>query len=178
MKQLSKYGGLTKMVWARNGTPDTLTSAGTELLISDLTSTIFNTLLTHVIFVTSFVQPGLQLGNGSIDTGTNYAARFSYDGATDTTVTTQPYILFQSDTSPLWDQFAVQYSFNISAEEKLVISNNIGGNTVGAGNAPHRQEVVGKWSNTSNQFDQVKNDDVSCGTNYDTDSQLSMLSTD
>jgi len=166
------------MTWARNGTPDTLTSAGDELLISDLTSKIFNNLLTHVIFVTTFAQPGLQLGNGSIDVGTNYAARFSYDGATDTTVTTQPYILFQSDTSPLWDQFAVQYSINISAEEKLVISHTLGANTAGAANVPHRQENVGKWVNTTNQFDQVKNDDVGGGTDYDTDSQLSMLSTD
>ena len=52
--------------------------------------------------------------------------------------------------SPRFDNFFI---INNSSSEKLVIHHDIGSGTAGAGNAPERNELVWKWTNTSNQLD-------------------------
>lgn len=83
------------------------------------------------------------------DTGSNYSWRWSNNGGSDTTNTSQTY------TSPLHDPwvsggFVVANIANLSNKEKLIISHSVDSSTLGAGTAPRRKEDVGKWANTSN----------------------------
>jgi hypothetical protein len=142
------------MAWAKNGTPDTLTSASATLTISDLTSTIFNVNLTHTI--PSSAGAGnvrLRYGYNSIDTGSNYSSRESNNGGADTSRTSQTNIIAQINNNEF---FHVYYTVNIATEEKLLICFFIDNGTTGAGTAPARGEVVGKWVNTSNQYNQTQ----------------------
>jgi len=139
------------MVWARNGTPDTLSSTADEVLISDLTSTIFNMEMCHLL-ASGSIQHKWRFGNGSIDTGANYAWRRSGDGGTDGTATSANELNANQSTA---DIFAIRYTINIAAEEKLAMAFTSEQNTAGATTAPSRMEAVGKWANTSNQFDNV-----------------------
>ena len=41
---------------------------------------------------------------------------------------------------------------NVASKEKLVIGHAVSAETAGAGNAPVRWEIAGKWANTSNHF--------------------------
>ena len=47
------------------------------------------------------------------------------------------------------------FIINNASNEKLVIVNSMSQGSAGAGNAPNRQEKVGKWANTSNQITQI-----------------------
>lgn len=164
------------MVWQKNGTPDTLTVAGDELLISDLTPKIFNVSLSHSLH-SGDVSIFSRFGSGSIDTGTNYSRRSAIQGTTDTTAVSQDDIGVGATLSGGSDIFCVGYFINISAEEKLSIFHTIGSNDDGAANVPIRIETVGKWTNTSNQADNHNIINQASGS-YDTDSNLSVLGTD
>jgi hypothetical protein len=162
-----------ELTWAKNGTPDTLGSEQDTITISDQTSTTFNNIMGHMIG-TGNVDSRIRLGNGSVDTGSNYADRGSGNGSVDFTFTTQDDIhLFNGDD----DSFVISYIINIAGEEKLVISHICNNNTAGAATAPNRMEVVNKWTNTSNQFDNVQLLNVDTG-GFLTSSNLSALGTD
>ena len=91
-----------------------------------------------------------RLGNGSVDTGSNYSSRRNDNGALENTnvnVTTPAIVNLDSDKTP---QFAVDYVSNLSSKEKLGITHLILQNTAGAATAPQRAEAVWKWANTSN----------------------------
>jgi hypothetical protein len=94
----------------------------------------------------------LRVGNSSLDTGSNYAMRYSENGATDTTYTSFVAMDQYQGNAPsgaLCNWFIV----NNASNEKLSIGHMVtteGGS--GAGNAPYRNESVGKWANTSNQI--------------------------
>jgi len=85
---------------------------------------------------------------GSVDTGSNYGLRYTTNGASDST--TAPYSSLFS-IQPV--EFGNMFVINNSSTEKLVMKNEVGRNTAGAGNAPLRQELAGKWANTSGQID-------------------------
>ena len=85
------------------------------------------------------------------DISSNYSWRWSNNGGSDTTNTTQTY------TSPLHDPwvsggFVVGYISNLSNKEKLTISHSVDSDTLGAGYAPRRKEDVGKWTNASDSI--------------------------
>ncbi len=168
--------GVFKIAWSKNGTPDTLGSANASLTITDLTSTKFNNILHHTLSRSAASTNEIfQVGNGSIDTGSNYAERSSSNGGAEGTSTSAAHI--EENISSLSDMFAVIYSINIAAEEKLFIFFHIERNTAGAGTAPIRHERVGKWTNTSNQFDQIKHNTGGADT-FNTSSNMSALGTD
>lgn len=92
----------------------------------------------------------LRVGNGSLDSNTNYAIRRSIDGGTDSTFTSQTH--FGMNMAPLythvfWNVFIV----NVSTRAKLAIEHAVFRNSAGAANAPSRSEQVAKWVNTTNQ---------------------------
>ena len=151
------------MVWGKNGTPETLSSAG-ELNITDLTALKFQVMLIH------WIQNSNLLEFEIAGLTTNYAFRLSDDGGTDSTGTSETKMI--SGTSATNDEFSISYFADISGEETLCITFDVGANTAGAGNAPRRREVVQKQTSTS-QFTQV--DTTSTG---NTDSNISMLGTD
>lgn len=162
--------------WARNGTPDTLTSASTTLAITDLTAYKFNVFIMHCFPNGSeAIEPRFSLTNNS---GTGHANRGSKNGAADTTVTSNNnWVTNVTDAAD--DNFNISYFSNIDAEEKLAIIFSVVNNGSGAGNAPQRREVVGKYNDGSS------NSQVTVIYNIDTatdkkaiDSNLSALGTD
>ena len=97
------------------------------------------------------------------DTGSNYAERYSGDGAADATRTSQA--RFFTDTAPSGTHwFNVQYISNLAGKEKLVqtwmASNRVG---TGAANAPSRMEHTAKWANTTNAIDEVEMININSG---------------
>lgn len=98
------------------------------------------------------VHPLLHFNN---DTASNYAFRYSPSGTTDVTGINQTYLRFQGGISSSPRQFSVGFFDSDSSVEKLLINQLISAQTTGAGNAPTREEQVGKWANTSNNITQV-----------------------
>jgi hypothetical protein len=110
-------------------------------------------ILNHII-PSGVVQWELGLGSaGSIDTGNNYATRIQRNGS-ELTRTSQDTIESEKDAAE--DQFVVLNLNNVSAQEKLCVGNVMLAGTSGAGNAPNRCEIAGKWANTSAQINSVR----------------------
>jgi len=84
------------------------------------------------------------------DTGSNYAERQSTNGASDTTGVSADHIP-TSDGGKFGNLFNA-FIINNSSNEKLAIVHGTSVNTEGAGTAPTRREIVGKWANTSSQI--------------------------
>ena len=100
----------------------------------------------------------MRVGNSTVDSGTNYADRYSLNGAADGTRTSQNKWDLNASTLNAGEQeFGNMFIINNASNEKLMMA-WIGGNNTGAGagNAPHRSAWVGKWTNTSNQIDTIQ----------------------
>ena len=89
------------------------------------------------------------------DTGTNYAIRASDDGGSDATSPSIPEI-YAYITGGTAEAFINTYIVNTAAQEKLTMTEIVEQNIAGAGTAPQRRELVGKWANTSNQITSIK----------------------
>ena len=169
---LLKYGVVTKMAWAKNGTPDTLTGVADHMDITDLSAVKFVIFLSHVIG-SGQTEPLHRFNN---DTANNYAYRYSSDGGADGTGVNSAF-WFTYTAANNNDNFVVKYVINISAEEKLGILHAVGANTAGAANAPARREFAVKWDNTSAQITEIDVDNNGTG-DFLTGSNLSALGTD
>lgn len=162
-------GVLIKMAWEKLGST-TLGSAGDTITVSGFTAKTFNQFLCHSLQVTSNVRMALQV-NG--DTATNYANRDSENGGGDTTATSQTF--HKQSGADTYDGFSVTYGINISAQEKLFITHQVGSG--GQGNAPTRMESVAKWANTSNQYTSGVETNNQAG-DFNTGSNLTIFGTD
>jgi len=166
------------MAWAKNGTPDTLSSGASSMTISDLTAVKFNQFLSRTLRPgTGTPAPSLRLEN---TTATDYATRYSWNGATDATETSATSAIAYSGGSDK-DQgmFVVIYGVNIDSEEKLQISFNVAAETTGASTAPARGEHVSKMDTTTSSGQYTRVDIIDRGSdNFDTDSNLSAIGTD
>ena len=90
------------------------------------------------------------------DTSTNYALRYSGDGAADSTLTSYTSLGNGGGVGAGQSMFRNLFIINNTSNEKLVIDHTINNNTgTGAGNAPQRFEQVNKWANTSNQITEI-----------------------
>jgi|APSaa5957512535_1039671.scaffolds.fasta_scaffold171002_1 hypothetical protein len=162
------------MAWSKNGTPDTLTTSGDALTISDTSSLKFNTILSHALDNGSNVTSKLRLIN---NTGNNYSDRRSYNGGADATDVSQSFIYAVGNQGIDEENFAVIYCVGIATEEKLCIIDAITSGITGAGNAPNRREIVGKLVDTTNLITQIDIFNDYAGS-FDVDSNLSALGTD
>ena len=162
------------MAWAKNGTPDTLTSASDELSIADLTEYNFNMLMSHEIY-SGVAQGDLNFNNDKA--GSDYTTRSSKNGASDSTETSANRLIYMADNASGTADFEIGYLCDIASEEKLVIGHFINQNTAGAGNAPLRREMVGKYDETASRITRIDIDNVGGG-DFDTDSNLSAIGTD
>lgn len=129
----------------------TLGVAGDTITVSGLAARKYLKIIAHAIATGGTISSTLTF-NG--DTGNNYARRVSDNGGADATSTSQPGLFAFTGTAAA-NQFAVLDVLNITNQEKQVIGHATGANTAGAGNAPVRNETVGKWANTSNQITSV-----------------------
>ena len=164
------------MAWKKDGTPDTLTSAGLNLDIPDLNGLKFMVLLWHTINSgTSYPRELTFDGN----VNTDYAERLSRNGGTDTTAINQIDIITDAGGAGTGDQFSIGYWSNLAGEEKLGMFWTMVANTTGAGSAPDRSEHIGKMDTTTDSaaFTQVELEENGGG-NYQIDSNLSALGTD
>jgi hypothetical protein len=87
------------------------------------------------------------------DTGSNYSSRISFNGGADSTGTSASSISQGNDG--LQPHLSNYFIINNSANEKLVTGTTVFDKTAGAGTAPSREEVVGKWANTSSQITEI-----------------------
>ena len=160
------------MVWTKLGTT-TLGSAGDTISLSTFTPSEFNQIMINLI-PSGTAESSLRVGYNTIDSGSNYASRFTNNGLSDATATSNSDITNRDTQDP---QLVIAYMSNIATEEKLYIGFMVGQSTAGAGNAPTRSEYADKWANTSNQFNKM---DVVNGQSGDinTDSNLTLLGSD
>ncbi len=166
------------MAWAKNGTPDTLTSGSSSMTISDLTAVKFNQFLTRTLRPgTGTPAPSYRLDNTS---ATDYASRYSTNGGADATNVSETSARgYTSASDKDQGMFVVIYGINIASEEKLQISHTIGANTTGAGTAPVRSEHATKMDTTTNSGQYTRFDIIDTGSdNFDTDSNLSAIGSD
>lgn len=128
----------------------TLGSAGDTITVSSLPARKYLRILVSALNSGS-ILPTLRFNN---DTGSNYANRRSDLGAVDATSTSLTAIVLAGGAGsfPFYLEIFVT---NIAAQEKLPQYLNRRPNTAGAGNAPFRDEGVGKWANTADQISRV-----------------------
>ena len=105
------------------------------------------------------------------DTGSNYSWRRQINGGTTDPNTSQnnlgnTHFVGSSGVAG----YSTMYIINKSDKEKLVISESLHQNAAGAGNAPDRTEVVGKWANSSAQITEIDIDSTTG--NFNTNSVL------
>lgn len=129
----------------------TLTLAGDTITVSSLPARKYLRLLIAL-------QPTGGTINGLIrfnaDTGNNYAARTSTNGAADsnTVSTSGGWMDPGTINAPLYGMVEI---INISAQEKIAVVHGNSAGTAGAGNAPNRMEQTFKWANTAGQISSV-----------------------
>lgn len=141
----------------------TLSSTGDTITTGTFTAKDNIMFLTHY---TGTATANHRFGNGTIDTGSNYAHRYSTNGGADSTGTSQSNGIRTGYGTTNEHGFIVGSITNQASYEKLLISHLVHDNgSTGAGNAPQRRETVGKWANTSNQINiaQVNNSDSGSG---------------
>jgi hypothetical protein len=134
----------------------TLGSTNVNIDVTSLADKRYLMFLVNTTGASAITSDGImRVGNSSIDTGSNYAHRSSFDGGSDSTGTSATGIsLSRNDTNPEW---TVGYFANLSTKEKLSLAWKVEQGTAGAANAPkHRIESAGKWTNTSNVIDQYR----------------------
>ena len=156
-----------------------LTSSGSTCTVTGLASKDNLLILRHTIGGDTAIGSYMRVGNGSIDSGSNYAERSSYSGGSDATAVSQAELKFQHSFGVYTTGFDVTYVRNMATEEKLFTHHYVYQRADGAGNAPERGEAVGKWTNTSNVIDQVQMLNASGDTGaFQTDTELIVLGCD
>ena len=157
------------MAWNKLGTT-TLCSAGDTITVSCITSNVFIHILTHALG--SGADKKLKFNNNGSSV---YARRYSNDGAGDGTTVSTTNI---AHTTLLTDEFLIGYVVNKSGEEKLLMTFTVASNSSGAGNAPARLELVGKFV-PSPDADITRVDDINTHTgDLDADTNLSVIGSD
>ena len=163
------------MAWIKAGSVD---GDGTSTYSSSVFTPSTFTQIMNFTEATTALNDYMRLGSTTIDSGGNYAWRYSQNGAADGTGTSRTEgFSNQSATNDAGEVgLRIWYIINIAGEEKLGIGNIVDNVASGAGTAPNRKESTCKWVNTSNQFDIVGSYTAS-GT-YNANSNLSALGSD
>ena len=139
----------------------TLGSASNTITVSSLPNKRY---YMYLMNLSSDGNDGTRFGNGSVDTGFNYASRESRNGGADSTRTSSDGF-YNNLAGGYLKSFHVGYVANYSTKEKLAFVHGVGQNTAGAGNAPIRHESFGKWTNTSNSLNIIQGLDLGGGNN-------------
>ncbi len=150
----------------------TLGSAGDTIDVTSLADKRYYMILGNMI-PTGTVNTVLRLNS---DTGTNYAWRYSQNGGADATDVSRNLGLLEPNTFTT-PNFNVDFISNLSTKEKLWLGHNIIQNTAGAGTAPERAEIVGKWANTTDAINAISQTNTTTG-GYLTGSEVVVLGWD
>ena len=156
----------------------TLGSSNATIDVSSIPDKRYYQIVWHTSHTGSWNQPGLRLGNGTIDTGSNYAERYNFDGGSDSTNSPNTYhVQWANAAGPNTPLFGCMYISNLSSKEKLGITHVADQNTAGSGTAPRRSETVFKWVNTSNVLDRLEFNNKGSGT-FNSGSEIVVLGWD
>lgn len=131
----------------------TLGSVATNIDVSGLSTKRYYMILHNGLENSGSINSTMRVGISTIDTGSNYAARWSQDGASDSTSASRTNMLPNGAHSSVGSVFFNTYLTNLSDQEKLLTSQWVGQSVAGAGNVPVRAEAVSKWVNTTAPFD-------------------------
>lgn len=88
------------------------------------------------------------------DSGTNYAFRYSQNGAADSTIPSTTSVATDNQVAAT-RIYTTMDIVNLSAQEKGIIGATSDANTIGAANVPLRREFAAKWSNVSTQITRI-----------------------
>ena len=165
------FGGGSVGGWVELGRT-TLGSAAASMSVASLSDKRYYMILYNA-FTSGTTDPHCRLNS---DTGSNYAYRYSINGAADGTGVSATRGLIQAGGSRTTPDFAVGYLSNLSANEKLWQDNYVSQNTAGAGTAPDRAEIVWKHAQTSNPVNEIA--PFSNGSNWDSGSEVVVLGWD
>ena len=118
-------------------------------------------------------NPYFRVGNTTLDTGSNYAIRYSTNGAADSTLTSQGNIPLDGVTLATGESSLSNFFIiNNASNEKLIIHSSVESEAAGAAAAPSRIELASKWVNTSNQIDIVGLNNVSGTGDFGTETMI------
>jgi hypothetical protein len=127
----------------------------------------------------------MRVGNTTLDSGSNYAWRWSNNGGSDSTGVNKsdgwyPVSGQGSDSATDYYVFGNMFMVNNASNEKLGICHTNRWDGAGATNANARSEVAVKWANTTNQIDIVGLERAGGGAsgNYDTESFIKVWGSD
>ncbi len=135
------------MVWAVLG-ETTLTSSA-DVITVDSIAVKKHLVVQAKLLRSGNIEAAIRFNN---DSGNNYSTKYSVNDS-ESSGTNKSSI--DTNLTAAGNEFATYNIFNEATKEKLVISELVDSNTSGAGNAPQRVEVVGKWTNTSNAITRV-----------------------
>jgi len=158
------------MAWIKAGTT-TLGSAGSTITVSSIPDSVFYKCLIYTPNGSGTIHNITTRFNS--DTGSNYADRVSNSGGGDVTHNLT-YMIVDAASA---DCFHISYLLNIATEEKLQIGFSVDQSSTGAGTAPVRREIVGKWVNTSNAITSAVVNNGGGG-DFDTNSNITVLGSD
>lgn len=144
------FGGSGSGVWWEEIGRTTLGSAGDTITVSSFTAKKYLRIQANLLATGGTIGAAVTFNS---DTGSNYARRISDEGGADATGASQSSAAI--GTTGAWNQSIVADVTNISSSEKLIIAHQAGVNSAGAASIPRRQEMVGKWANTSSQITTV-----------------------
>ena len=158
------------MVWAKLGS--TTLSSYAEHITYSIDSSKFVSFMIHGI-PDSTVHASFQFNS---DTGQSYNNNYSTNGGTNYTDLNQTKLRISPDGHTLPEFFIAEMA-NISGEEKLVISHCIYQNVAGAGTAPARIEMVGKFTGTA-EVSAIKFYENTQSGGYNTGTNITTLGSD
>ena len=155
------------MVWGKIGST-TLTANAEDI---DITTThnIFSTVLANHIKNTGNIAPALTFND---DTSSVYVRRYSTDGGSDTTATEPNLFTDTVGTGTQW--FNVTFIANTASKEKLVINNTCYDRDGGV----KRQQMVGKWVNTSSAITKISWDRANSAGTFASGTNVTALGSD
>jgi hypothetical protein len=131
----------------------TLGSAGDTIDSGTITATQQLKVIIHLKASSTTNRPCLRFNS---DTGNNYSDRYNGNGGSDGTGTSRSNIRVFGYNDASKDKYVVSDIFNKSGEEKLVIAHGMDNGGDGAGNAPTRDESVGKFTTKTGQITSVQ----------------------
>lgn len=139
-------------IWWEELGRNTLTPAGDTISVTGLTAKKYLRVMAYSVPTGGSADHFLRFNN---DTAGNYARRVSDNGGADNTGGTGQAGLALDNGSIAVPMISIVDIINVSAQEKLVFSENQNQNTAGAANVPSRRMLRGKWANTSAQITRI-----------------------
>ena len=162
----------TSGIWWEELATVTLGSSGDVITVSGFTARKF----LHILM---FLNPSGGNVDGNItfnnDTGNNYARRIEVNGANDVIGVSQAQIAAFASSAE--DAFGSYEILNVATEEKILSGIGATRGTTGAGNAPNKRVLIGKWANTSDSIVRVDVTNTEAGS-YGAGSQVIVLGHD